>query len=353
MKKISIAILFALLIAVKLNQSAFAENNDSYEMFEQIAQIYDQYGEFDSWPQEGYEEAIDILETAGVIVNDNIKICLNGVNNDISKILDEYLPGNLTGFINRVIESVWGDPAYWSLYNKCWYTEFLTKHNLLSKYDRLYKLPDKNDYSTDDIRKIAMIEIERKYGISENMLNSMDTYYSFYAKQTEPNYLIWKILFCEPTSKESLFSVELNKSGEIISCYENNNISNFEYFIKQLPDSGRIYELSIEKQAELSTLFSIPLWGIPTKDDISEDQARKNADRFLIENETINYKELDEYDKYTSFPIHGKDSEKYPLWEVYYVERESNLQMYCVKLSAKDGSLLLIEKYEWNEDGLG
>ena len=138
----------------------------------------------------------------------------------------------------------------------------------------------------------------------------------------------------------------------MIKCSISNQITDEETLRALTPESGRIYELTLEEQAQYARCFLIPMFGMPDKDDLPESTVKEKADQFFAENESIAQDELDRLIKYTSFVINGKETASYPIWGVVYVDAELDRPIYHVFISATTGELISIEIMDWEAWGL-
>lgn len=217
-------------------------------------------------------------------------------------------------------------------------------------------MPDESDFSCEEIKEIALTHVineSNEYNTSESILRQLTVYYSFYATQQDPDHPVWKLLFCEPVSSSIVVNITMDRDGNLIKCSISNQITDEETLRALTPESGRIYELTLEEQAQYARCFLIPMFGMPNKDDLPESAVKEKADQFLVENESIAQDELDRLIQYTSFVINGRETASYPIWEVVYLDAELDRPLYHVSISATTGELISIEIMDWDSPGLG
>lgn len=344
-------VLSLLVLSVMMGVTA---NADDYRpLIEQIGSFYDQYGDYDLWPKEVYEQAISILKGAGVLSDDSFENTASQSAETLRDDLMDAFPGTYNGFLNRVIENLWGLSEFWSLSDKAWYTQLLKAHDQFTRFDRLYMLPTDARQTEESIRDLALQQIEYKYNISPSELADADLYYSYYAMQNDPEKTIWQIVFCDPGTKDKLFTVMFYDDGSMISCNMTNRILDEEARDAIYPKAGRFYMLSLEEQVEYAQFRRFPTNGLPGEDDISQEEALEIANNALIKNETTDIAGLNKLDTYFSFTITGTSDFRFPYWSVYYVDPVLDQQQYMVIINAKNGMILKVEESDWSVPGLG
>lgn len=129
------------LLVLSVMMGVTANADDYRPLIEQIGSFYDQYGDYDLWPKEVYEQAISILKGAGVLSDDSFENTASQSAETLRDDLMDAFPGTYNGFLNRVIENLWGLSDFWSLSDKAWYTQLLKAHDQFTRFDRLYMLP--------------------------------------------------------------------------------------------------------------------------------------------------------------------------------------------------------------------
>ena len=137
--------------------------NNLHSTIEEVASIYGAYpigdvatkDPFDDWPKEGYEKAISILNKVGVLPEETFHDTSSYGREELRDALNDVFPGMYSGFIPRLLQNIWGDSEYWSLEDKAWYTQLLTRHQLLTPYDRIYMLPDSSKQTVEEIRRVS------------------------------------------------------------------------------------------------------------------------------------------------------------------------------------------------------
>lgn len=351
MRKLFVIILCCFMSLWISNAIASESHEPTYPLIEQIAAVFDEYGEFYSWPSEAYQNLISLL------INEGIKD-MNLLGDPTTKSISEMqqslinaFPGVSSNFFTRIIEGIFGEPIYWSLSDQAYYTQIKINHNLLSPHDPLYQLPTSNTYSSADIRNDAITHLIKNHNISKEVLNSFLILNSYYAEQTDPDHPFWSLVFCEPVDSTPIIHIILGNTGEILDCSINNYVQNDALMYAMIPSSGRLYELTLDEQAQFAQLFAIPMYGLPGERDISEAKAKAHADQFLLSNKGITENELNQFIKYTAFTISGAEESSYPFWSVFYVDPVSNKQIYTVEVSAQNGELLSIDYIDWSIPG--
>ena len=344
-------VLSLLVLSIMIGVTA---NADDYRpLIEQVGSLYDQYGDYDEWPKEGYEQAITILKGAGMLSDRSFQNTSSQSAQTLRDDLMEAFPGTYTGFLNRVIENLWGESDFWSLSDKAWYTQLLKAHNQFTKYDRIYMLPTDAQQTEESIRDLALQQIEYQFNISPEELADADLYYSYYAMQNDPEKTIWQIIFCDPGTKDRLFTVMFYDDGTMISSFMTNRILDEEAMDAIYPKVGRFYMLSLEEQVERAQFERFPTNGLPGDDDISQEKALEIANNALITNGTTDAAGLDQLDIYFSFTITGRSDFRFPYWTVYYVDSVADREKYTVYINSKDGTILKIDIADWSIPGLG
>ena len=76
-------------------QNAFAEHTNVFgrDLIENIATLYDQYGDYKTWPAEGYQKAASILCDADIINEANLSAITDQSSDTMGNFLINLLPG--------------------------------------------------------------------------------------------------------------------------------------------------------------------------------------------------------------------------------------------------------------------
>lgn len=319
-------------------QSAFAEGSDR-DLIENVAALYDEYGEYRGWPVEAYQEAAAMLRDAGVIGDEGWASIQAARSQDVGNRLLDALPGVSSWLTKRVAIGLWGDEELWTLENAHWYTEMMRAHELLLETSRVYLLPGENAASIRELTPKAIAYIKRQHNVD---CAGSALFYTYYAPRMgeAPR---WKLVFCVQESLERQFTIEMDEAGEIIGCAMH----------QRSPDererAGAIFRLSLEEQAEYARQFTTPMYGFPDSAQIQEEEAKTLA-RDALEERGISC-ESGSFNVYVSFVITGQEHGVYPRWAVYYTDAEEERLRYAVQLSAETGEVLNVEIQDWTIPG--
>lgn len=343
MKKIVFVLIACLTLIWATN--AFADHTDGLgqDLIESIAALYDQYGDFKTWPAEGYQTAASILCEANIISEANLLAVTDQSSDTMGDSLLNLLSGVSSKFIKRVAVSAWGDDDFWTLENAAWYTETLKSHQLYSpSIDKAYMLPSENTPPVEELVKKATEYIKQKYNVD---CSDADYYYSYYA----PNMYEAprsKIVFCIQGTQKRMFTFEIDNSEKVLQCSIYQESGDETGFI------GYIFVMSLEDQAEYAQQFTVPMYGFPDSSHIQEDQARELARAALEEHYGVHY-DSDQLNEYVSFVITGEDPGTYPYWTVSYTDVQKGRIQYYVNLSAVTGETLKVHFEDWTIPGKG
>lgn len=337
MKRICRALIVCLMLLCAQQALAAGADLSGKVLLEQVAALYDQYGAYETWPQEGYDKAAGLLCDAGVLEDEGL---LSGAK-DAGQTLLEALPGPSSRFIRRVAVSLWGEDDLWTQENAYWYTELMMGHGLLLSTDKVYMIPGADAISAAEAEQAALDYVRQRYNCDPAAREDAKTYCTYYAPRATQTPR-WRVVFCGGDSR--LFTVEVDDRG---------NIGDASMHLSQDPDAeryiGLIALMSLEEQAKYAQSFNIPMYGFPDSDDIQEEEARRIA-RDVLAAQGILY---DQFDEYVSFVITGMEEIEFPYWGVYYTNRGGERTQYSVLISASSGAVLDFEAMDWSSPGRG
>ena len=348
MKKIVSFLLLCLILCVV--QFAFAEQSEVYgqEIIEQIASVYDEYGEYETWPLEGYMKAEQLLYDNGVLREIQLSASDTRSSWDISQALLDRLPGVSSHLIKRVAISVWGVEDLWTMENAYWYTETLKAHDLLVGAAKIYMLPGDGIVSIEEAKQTAQSYVMQRYNVDLQARTDVDTYYTYFTpSESEPPR--WKVVFAVQYTRQLLFAVEVSDSGEVInsSMFQETK----EDHNKWADFVGYIFELSMEEKAEYAQQFTTPMYGFPDSTHIQGETAKQLASEALAGEGVV--VDSNKHKAYLSFVISGKEELSYPYWTVDYTDVETGRWLYYVAISATNGEVLKIQIMDWDNPGQG
>lgn len=320
---------------------------DDRTVIEQIAAVYDAYGEYGSWPLEGFRKAEQLLCDSGILPRAELTASDTRSSWEISQALLERLPGVSSHLIKRVAVSLWGDEELWTMENACWYTQTLNAHGLQKTSTKIYMLPGDGVVSAQEAVQTAQSHVKQRYNVDLLARADVDAAYTYFAPSASqaPR---WRVVFAVRDTRERLFEVQVSDSGDVMDSsmfQESDESSPWAGF------TGRIFELSLEEQAEYARQFTTPMYGLPDSTHIQAETARKLAAQALA-GEGIAW-DGGQAGVYLSFVISGAEELPYPYWAVYYMDAETGRELYRVLLSATDGEVLKIETQDWSVPRIG
>ncbi len=215
-KKISVALVFALMLLLSAVALAYTL---SREYFEDVAQLQFASGYYDDWGWEEKQKMVEILEKHGLISAGEAAAMKAEADVD-AYMIDRYGIDGRSDVIGLwgILEKELGDISTWTLEQKAWYTDMQIEIGLLTKDndDFICALPGENDVQPEAAVEIAKAAVIEAYELMPDALDGhqVDIAFETHASDWERENLHYNINFWGEGLK--YYSCSVTQDGKIM-----------------------------------------------------------------------------------------------------------------------------------------
>ncbi len=376
-----------------------------------MAQTEKEDGDFAYWPVETKVKVIRELNTEGYIETDDQlrKLASGNISLEEADSLADAIIENFTYEEARyvsflvIMTSAWGEFDTWTTEQKAWYSEIVLDAGISEIGDHtIYTLPN-GEVSEAEALEVARQAMMQVYEIDDSTLDAYDILVTFEIPEfVSDGQSYWAITFEAPadmSEEERQFelrtiyvhpdtgklyqSVESMMATETTITQSGNEIFTAIRELSAKTDSGEFRHWPLELKAEFSEIVSplvravmdsgdlAPLisgggvqigvmaqstytYGLPTADDISQEQALSLAKQALNQQYDIGLDVLELYEEISVY--YDVTNPDQPLWKFLFnpkslheLEAGDPLKSICykVEMDARTGEIALLDEFSW------
>ena len=353
-KKLSLGfVVVAALLLVVVAALAITQWNP---MIEQIFATEQKKGQIETWALKDKETLITAMQDGGYDMSTLPEIqALADEAKDaaLTKWLNEQFSGEVASIHVSAMEKLKGFFDTWSLEDKAWYSGLQLQTKMVADGDFINTIPEKQSVTKDMAVSTSEALLGRLVNVSPDDLRAyqVNIFYGYYHPDMEHHY--WLVHYRNREGNNLVYAVKVSDSptmeaecifkpitaGELKAMNERNEkaIAEKRSLLQQLEaERGPIITWTLEQKAAFDSDY-----GIPTGDDISEDEAFTLAKKAIHEKFGVSLEAMDAWGCYSFFSVLNPENRHFAVHFFSDPETARDL-LYSVEVTSS-GEVILIQ----------